>query len=155
MSPLIHILLWQVSNCSISVIRALSDRVEKEHSQYLRDSQRNEDRSAIMDPSGASLPQFSGEVDFQSLVSGGAKNSTGSTLGDIFASNEAGASLGVNNGNASGHAKVTSWEDDVWGSILNGAEVDFEPRKIGVSNSFYSLPGPRLQCQLHVHLYLC
>lgn len=64
-----------------------------------------------MDPSGNSLPQLGGEVDFQTLVSGNAKGGSGSVLGDVFTSNNTGAT------------KVASWEDDVWGSILDGTEV--------------------------------
>ena len=88
----------------MEVIKKLGDRVEKEHDQYLRDSQRVEDRSAVN--SSANIPTGpTGAVDFESLVgnSGGAPvkaNSTGDT------------------------AKTPSWEDDVWGSILApGAET--------------------------------
>lgn len=101
-----------------SVIHTLSERVEKEHSQYLRDSQRNEDRSTVMDPSGNSLPQLGGEVDFQTLVSGNAKGGSGSVLGDVFTSNTT-----TSTANNTGATKVASWEDDVWGSILDGTEV--------------------------------
>ena len=94
--------------------------MEKEHSQYLRDSQRNEDRSAIVDPTGNPLAQAAGPLDFQSLVSGG----TASTGALAQASNLDALSSPVTfatNGTAA--VKPPSWEDDVWGSILDGAEV--------------------------------
>lgn len=86
----------------------LGDRIEKEHSQYLRDSQRVEDKSAVAASNG--IPSItSGPVDFESLVGGG--RSPGLS---------AASSPGVN---GSAPAPAKSWEDDVWGSMLNGNEV--------------------------------
>lgn len=87
----------------MAVIRKLSDRVEKEHNQFLRDSQRIEDRSATM-TNGINSGQTSrGGLDFETLVGGAG-------AGTIRADTE----LNLN------------WEDDVWGSILSsGSEVCF------------------------------
>ncbi|KAF8275226.1 kinase-like domain-containing protein [Lactarius quietus] len=85
----------------MAVIRKLSDRVEKEHNQFLRDSQRIEDRSATATNgvNGGQTPR--GGIDFATLVGGTA-------AGTIKADTE----LNLN------------WEDDVWGSILSsGTEV--------------------------------
>lgn len=89
----------------MAVIRQLSDRVEKEHNQFLRDSQRIEDRSATA-TNGANGRQTSrGGIDFETLVGGAG-------AGTIKADTE----LNLN------------WEDDVWGSILSsGTEVCFSP----------------------------
>lgn len=88
----------------MEVIRKLSDRVEKEHDQYLRDNQRIEDRSAIS-VNGGALQTVNG-IDFESLV--------GSPQGAIKADTIIDESKG--------------WDDDVWGSILNsGAEVSLKP----------------------------
>ncbi|KAF8894414.1 kinase-like domain-containing protein [Infundibulicybe gibba] len=51
----------------MQVIRKLGDRVEKEHDQFLRDSQRLEDRSATATSGSVGMNQ-SGTVDFESLV---------------------------------------------------------------------------------------
>ncbi|KAJ7591024.1 other/SCY1 protein kinase [Mycena floridula] len=83
------------------VIRKLGDRVEKEHNQFLRDSQRLEDRSAT-----TNTPQQTGAggpVDFQSLVGGKDTGANGKVT-----------SNGTGNGTA-----TANWEDDVWGSIFN------------------------------------
>ncbi|KAI6151015.1 hypothetical protein BKA82DRAFT_4122860 [Pisolithus tinctorius] len=80
----------------MSVIRKLGDRVEKEHDQFLRDSQRIEDRSALAN--GVNLPNLNSGVDFESLV--GRANTT--TRAEVL----------------DDHRK--SWDDDVWGPILNG-----------------------------------
>lgn len=86
----------------MSVIRKLGERVEKEHNQYLRDSQRIEDRSTGKTNGLAEFPAASGPADFESLVG---------------RSNNAGGSTETPN-------NAPSWEDDVWGSIFtNGAEV--------------------------------
>ena len=94
------------------MIKTLGERIEREHSQYLRDSQRIEDRSGGFDVNGTSngAPKLGGTVDFQTLVAGPAMAATSS--GGL------GTSTGVN-----GVAKTTSWEDDVWGSILDGNDV--------------------------------
>jgi SCY1-like protein 2 len=95
------------------VIKTLGERVEREHSQYLRDSQRIEDRSGGFDGNAASngVPKLGGTVDFQTLV-------TGSATAALSGSLETSKTTGVN-----GIAKATSWEDDVWGSILDGSDV--------------------------------
>lgn len=96
--------------------------MEKEHSQYLRESQRNEDRSAIVDNVGNPLSQGTGQLDFQSLISGATLSATvsanSSTLNGLST-----PMTPATNGTLA--PKVTSWEDDVWGSILDGAEASF------------------------------
>lgn len=84
----------------MQVIKTLGDRVEKEHDQYLRDSQRIEDRSTTSN-NNMQTPQLGGAVDFESLVGGGA--------------------VQPDNASASASASGTanqSWDDDVWGSIF-------------------------------------
>ena len=86
----------------MEVIRKLGDRVEKEHDQFLRDSQRIEDRSATPINGITTLPAAGG-VDFESLVgSGNAATVKADTVID----------------------GSKSWDDDVWGSIFSGAEVN-------------------------------
>lgn len=96
-----------------SVIKTLGERVEREHSQYLRDSQRIEDRSGGFDANATfnGVPKLGGTVDFQTLVAG-------STMAVASSSGLGTPKTGVN-----GVAKTTSWEDDVWGSILDGNDV--------------------------------
>ena len=85
----------------MAVIKKLGDRVEKEHNQFLRDSQRIEDRSATATNGPVDGLTSRGGVDFETLVGGSGATS-------IKADTEL-------NGN---------WEDDVWGSILSsGTEV--------------------------------
>ncbi|KAF8644148.1 hypothetical protein AX16_008675 [Volvariella volvacea WC 439] len=96
----------------MSVIRKLGDRVEKEHDQFLRDSQRVEDRSTTTINGGTNgVQSFSGSVDFESLV-GRANGAT------TLTATPSGGSVG--DANATGSGGGTSWEDDVWGSLLNG-----------------------------------
>ncbi|RPD65977.1 other/SCY1 protein kinase [Lentinus tigrinus ALCF2SS1-7] len=83
----------------MEVIKKLGDRVEKEHDQYLRDSQRIEDRSAVNGRASLSTNP-TGAVDFESLVG---NNATAPAL--------------KADGTASDGTK--SWEDDVWGSIFS------------------------------------
>jgi len=52
----------------MGVIRKLGERVEKEHNQFLRDSQRIEDRSSTADNLQQGTSNASGSVDFESLV---------------------------------------------------------------------------------------
>ncbi|KAJ6488644.1 kinase-like domain-containing protein [Mycena vitilis] len=82
----------------MAVIRKLGDRVEDEHKQFLRDSQRLEDRSATA-VNGASGPHPPGGVDFASLV-GRANGATVKADSVVDASK-------------------ASWDDDPWASILN------------------------------------
>jgi len=97
---------WTVLNVEqfqrfMAVIKKLGDRVEKEHNQFLRDSQRIEDRSAtaVNGPIDGLTPR--GGVDFETLVGGSGATS-------IKADTEL-------NGN---------WEDDVWGSILSSGSTE-------------------------------
>ncbi|KAL4250432.1 Catalytically Inactive Kinase-Related Protein [Abortiporus biennis] len=83
----------------MEVIKKLGDRVEKEHNQYLRDSQRIEDRSAVTTNGAHQAPSTT--VDFESLVGGGAVIPTLKTESHIES-----------------QKTTTSWEDDVWGSIF-------------------------------------
>ncbi|KIJ17168.1 hypothetical protein PAXINDRAFT_111962 [Paxillus involutus ATCC 200175] len=92
MGPLLNIEQFQRF---MSVIRKLGERVEKEHNQFLRDSQRIEDRSATAN--GVASPNLNTGVDFESLV--GRANATVKPDTVIDSS--------------------TSWDDDVWGSIFN------------------------------------
>ena len=85
----------------MAVIKKLGDRVEKEHDQFLRDSQRIEDRSATAVNGSVDGRTSRGGMDFETLVGGAG-------TGNIKADTE-----------LSGN-----WEDDVWGSILSsGSEV--------------------------------
>ena len=85
----------------MEVIKKLGDRVEREHDQYLRDSQRIEDRSATA-VNGITSPNTAVTVDFESLVGG---NSATVKADTVIDSNK-------------------SWDDDVWGSIFsNNSEV--------------------------------
>ncbi|GJE86963.1 other/SCY1 protein kinase [Phanerochaete sordida] len=84
----------------MEVIKKLGDRVEKEHDQYLRDSQRIEDRSATP-INGITNQSAVGGVDFENLVgSGAAQTVRADTVID----------------------PAKGWDDDVWGSIFNSAE---------------------------------
>lgn len=90
----------------MAVIKKLGDRVEKEHDQFLRDSQRIEDRSATAVNGSADRLTSRGGMDFETLVGGAGPAS-------IKADTEL-------NGN---------WEDDVWGSILSSeSEVRIPPK---------------------------
>ncbi|KAG6833472.1 hypothetical protein H0H87_006044 [Tephrocybe sp. NHM501043] len=81
----------------MEVIRKLGDRVEREHNQYLRDSQRLEDRSATT-VNGGPVKNFAQSVDFESLV--GRANGAPIQADSTTDNNK-------------------SWDDDVWGSIFN------------------------------------
>ncbi|KAJ3815697.1 other/SCY1 protein kinase [Lentinula aff. lateritia] len=94
MGPLLNVGQFQRF---MEVIRKLGDRVEKEHNQFLRDSQRLEDRSAVAVDGATVTQSFVGSMDFESLV-------------------------GV--GSAAGK---TSWDDDVWGSIFNDTSPSTGP----------------------------
>ncbi|PPQ63200.1 hypothetical protein CVT24_005745 [Panaeolus cyanescens] len=89
----------------MQVIKKLGERVEKEHDQFLRDSQRLEDRSGTA-PTGTTGMNGATTVDFESLV--GRSNGTGTT-GPSTATVKADTVIDSNAG----------WEDDVWGSIFN------------------------------------
>lgn len=113
----------------MAVIRKLSDRVEKEHNQFLRDSQRIEDRSATA-TNGINSGQTSrGGLDFETLVGGAG-------AGTIRADTE----LNLN------------WEDDVWGSILSsGSEVCF---LLGPWKETADLLGLRFRVHLRLRRFL-
>jgi SCY1-like protein 2 len=85
----------------MDVIKRLGDRVEKEHDQHLRDSQRIEDRSATPVNGIAMIPSAGG-VDFESLVSSG--NAATVKVDTVIDTTK-------------------GWDDDVWGSIFSSAEV--------------------------------
>ncbi|KAH9048488.1 other/SCY1 protein kinase [Lactarius hengduanensis] len=109
----------------MAVIRKLSDRVEKEHNQFLRDSQRIEDRSATA-TNGADGRQTSrGGIDFETLVGGAG-------AGTIKADTE----LNLN------------WEDDVWGSILSSGTTESASQTPSIPQAVVSTPSlpssPRL-----------
>lgn len=87
----------------MSVIKKLGDRVEREHDQFLRDSQRLEDRSAVS-VSGAVPNPVGGEVNFEDLVGRG----DGVTVKQDTAID--GPSKGWD-------------EDDVWGSIFSSEDA--------------------------------
>lgn len=80
----------------MSVIQRLGERVEKEHDQFLRDSQRIEDRSAFAVDS-SSTQNFTSTVNFENLVG---RTSATTIKADTMTENKL-------------------WEDDVWGSIFN------------------------------------
>jgi SCY1-like protein 2 len=99
----------------MTVIRKLGDRVEKEHHQFLRDSQRIEDRSSAAS-NGSSVINGNtaerGPLDFESLVGG----SGGAVKADTNA--------------------TPNWDDDPWGSILgSNADVRICIIPIGVNLS--------------------
>lgn len=83
----------------MAVIRKLGDRVEKEHNQFLRDSQRLEDRSAPGVNGTSVANSFAGSVDFESLVAG--SNGVSVKADTVIDSTK-------------------GWDDDVWGSIFTG-----------------------------------
>ena len=86
----------------MSVIKKLGDRVEREHNQFLRDSQRLEDRSTV--PVDGVVSSIAEEVSFENLVGQG----DGVTVKQDTAIN--GSSKGWD-------------EDDVWGSIFSNDET--------------------------------
>lgn len=88
----------------MQVIKKLGDRVEKEHDQFLRDSQRLEDRSGMA--SEQSNNGIAAAVDFESLVG----KANGATVK---------ADTDIDNAN---------WDDDPWGSILNSNPVSTSSR---------------------------
>ncbi|KIJ44257.1 hypothetical protein M422DRAFT_228299 [Sphaerobolus stellatus SS14] len=102
MGPLINIDQFQRF---MNVIRKLGDRVEKEHTQFLKDSQRIEDRSGINGSSSVPTSTQTG-ADFESLVGGASATATGSRIGTV----------------PSGTGG-SSFEDDIWGSILASTPV--------------------------------
>ncbi|KAF8584105.1 kinase-like protein [Ramaria rubella] len=131
MGPLINVDQFQRF---MNVIRNLGERVEKEHMQYLKDSQRTEDRSGGINGSISSQVLGSTGVDFESLV----------------ASNTAATKTNA----STSDSPSKGWDDDVWGSILADTPVqsrDQSPsplhgakRQVSSSNAVsqsYSLPS--------------
>jgi SCY1-like protein 2 len=96
----------------MEVIRKLGQRVEKEHDQFLRDSQRLEDSSTVAMDGEPGVNAVS--VDFESLVG----KANGVTV-------KADTAMDV------------SWDNDVWGSIFNSSTVSlaFVDLDIGVVDS--------------------
>ncbi|KAG6854961.1 hypothetical protein C0991_009784 [Blastosporella zonata] len=95
----------------MEVIKKLGDRVEKEHDQFLRDSQRLEDRSSTA-VNGGPVKNFVHSVDFESLV--GRANGAPIQADTTVDSNK-------------------SWDDDVWGSIFredNAPKTQIPPTPI-------------------------
>ena len=82
----------------MSIIKRLGERVEREHDQFLRDSQRLEDRSGIA-PGGATNGTATTAIDFENLVGRSNVQIAVSNSGLIKADN--------------------TGDDDVWGSILD------------------------------------
>src|ERR1700676_3584482 len=78
----------------MDVIHKLGDRVQKEHNQFLRDSQRIEDRSGTADNGPTGVSNLGGNVDFESLVG----RANGATV--------------------KADTVIDGWDDDVWGSIF-------------------------------------
>ncbi|CAE6415312.1 unnamed protein product [Rhizoctonia solani] len=125
--PLLNIAQFQRF---MTVIKSLSERIEKEHAQHLRDSQRVEDRSAIA--SSNSVNTSVASVDFHSLVSGGRSPSTvAGTITPI-----------ANGSNTPTPAPTTGngWDDDMWDSMLNSAPSSPPPQTIS-NRSSLSVPA--------------
>ena len=86
----------------MSVIRNLGERVEKEHTQYLRDHQRTDERSINQSIATTMTPDLNPETTtFESLVNRGT-----APVATVASS-----------------ASTPTWDDDVWGSILNDNQV--------------------------------
>lgn len=127
MGPLLNIEQYQRF---MSVIRRLGDRVEKEHNQFLRDSQRIEDRSAT-NTNGVTSPAFKSGVDFESLVG----RANGATVKPDT----------VIDGDSS-----KGWDDDVWGTIFNGTHESSQSPPPGPAVSTIQ-PSIALSSQAHTH----
>lgn len=112
----------------MSVIRRLGDRVEKEHNQFLRDSQRIEDRSAT-NTNGVTSPAFKSGVDFESLVG----RANGATVKPDT----------VIDGDSS-----KGWDDDVWGTIFSGTPEPSQSPPPGPAVSTIQ-PSVTLSSQAH------
>ncbi|KAJ2916876.1 hypothetical protein MD484_g3584, partial [Candolleomyces efflorescens] len=98
MGPLLNVAQFQQF---MSVIKTLGDRVEREHNQFLRDSQRIEDRSATAASGNGSIAAAPVAADFEALV--GKTNAAGIAPSTTLSA--------TNTGNSA------SWDDDVWGSL--------------------------------------
>ncbi|EAU88393.1 other/SCY1 protein kinase [Coprinopsis cinerea okayama7 len=127
MGPLLNVSQFQRF---MSVIKKLGERVEREHDQFLRDSQRLEDRSATATMGNGGVPLNTTTADFETLVSKGSAMANGGL-----------ASSAVTATPSAAPAPAASWEDDVWGSLLNGDQTA-KHQTPTVSSSFSS---PSLQ----------
>ena len=96
----------------MDVIRNLGQRVEKEHDQFLRDSQRLEDRSTVATGGEPGTNGNTVSVDFESLV--GKANGATVKVDTVMDAN-------------------TSWDDDVWGSIFNSNAVSLASISLDIS----------------------
>ncbi|KAL5533231.1 PPK32 [Sanghuangporus sanghuang] len=126
MGPLLNVSQFQRF---MAVIKKLGDRVEREHLQFLKDSQRIEDKSGTETGLGSVGGSANG-IDFASLVAGA---STSTVKPDAI----------VENGK--------SWDDDVWGSLLNDSpqvqspsatSTTFQAQKPSTSPSLQGIPPP-------------
>ena len=84
----------------MEVIQKLGQRVETEHDQFLRDSQRLEDRSTVAMDGEPGVNRNAVSVDFESLV--GKANGVAVKADTVM---------------------DVSWDNDVWGSIFNSSAV--------------------------------
>ncbi|KAF6764989.1 other/SCY1 protein kinase [Ephemerocybe angulata] len=101
MGPLLNVTQFQHF---MSVIKKLAERVEREHNQFLRDSQRIEDMSATRQQGNGSAPPAPVAADFETLVNQSNASTGSSTSAPVVtATNTGGSSM--------------SWDDDVWGSL--------------------------------------
>lgn len=116
----------------MQVIKKLGDRVEQEHNQFLRDSQRLEDRSGVATDDTAHTNGNTRRVDFESLVS---QASNGATVkADTVIENN------------------SNWDDDVWGSIFSSNMVSVLTIKLKICiDQFYR--ALRLSNQRHQPSY--
>lgn len=119
----------------MAVIKKLGNRVEREHDQFLRDSQRLEDRSTVSVSGAPASNPVGGVVNFENLVGHG----DGVTVKPDT----------VINGSSKG------WdEDDVWGSIFSSDEAVgiffFPSRRIWCVLTFFRTPyrSPHQRYQL-------
>ncbi|KAJ3537392.1 hypothetical protein NMY22_g5608 [Coprinellus aureogranulatus] len=138
MGPLLNVAQF---NRFMAVIKQLGDRVEREHNQFLRDSQRIEDMSANASTSSGSAPPAPVAADFESLVG---KSNASSTNTPSLSATHTGAS--------------TSWDDDPWGALdrpgtlpqttldassnASHSSTSFSPPPLTGRNSSYQPPRP-------------
>jgi SCY1-like protein 2 len=115
----------------MAVIKKLADRVEKEHDQFLRDSQRIEDRSGIAS-NGMNEAATSQGIDFESLV--GRSNAPPTMNGPTTISTD---TTGDEN----------SWDDDGWGSMFSGTASTFQAYRFAKANTWID----RFPHQHHQH----
>lgn len=138
-SPLINVFaLSLVINVAqfqrfMEVIKKLGDRVEREHLQHLKDSQRIEDKSGSSTGMSSAGNGSANGLDFASLVAGA---STSTIKPDIV----------IENGNTNGK----SWDDDVWGSLLNDVR-SFFISYVFDADSFASEPtNTKSRCRIDI-----